>query len=53
MLYNLLGGDQVIRLLTTDEFDSALLGHEKVLEWMLQSNKYCDINESTTMVIQR
>ncbi|KAN0072724.1 ankyrin repeat domain-containing protein 50-like protein 3 [Elaphomyces granulatus] len=25
---------------------AALLGHEKVLEWMLQSNKYCDINES-------
>jgi hypothetical protein len=24
----------------------ALLGHEKVLELMLQSNQYCDINES-------
>jgi ankyrin repeat protein len=25
---------------------AALLGHDKVLELMLQSNKYCDINES-------
>ena len=48
MVYNLLESDWKIdeRPRMNSIRLAALLGHEKVLEWMLQSNKYGNINES-------
>ena len=48
LVYNLLESDWKIneRPRMNSIRLAALLGHEKVLDWMLQSNKYGNINES-------